>query len=56
MQKEIKNLTFRRSNLLMFMFEEVKRKNGEVYKPEILTAFQPSIRRHLERAPQKQIC
>ena len=36
-QGEVKNLTFRWLNLLlMFILEEVKKKNGEAYKPEIL--------------------
>ena len=39
----------------MFIFEEVKKKNGEAYKHETLTAFQPSIHWHLKRV-QWQIC
>ena len=55
-QEELKNLTFRRLNLLlMFTFEEVKKKTGEAYQPETLTDFQLSIRRHLKKA-QRQIC
>ena len=39
----------------MFIFEEVIKKNSEAYKPATLTAFKPSIHRHLERV-QRQIC
>ena len=39
----------------MFIFEDVKKKNGEAYKRATLTAFQKSIHRHLE-SDQRQIC
>ena len=41
--------------LLMFIFEEVKKKVVEAYKPATLTGFQPSIHRHLKKV-QRQIC
>ena len=39
----------------MFIFEEVKKKDGEMYKPETLKAFQPSIHKHFKTI-QRQIC
>ena len=55
-QGEVKYLTFQWLNLpLMFIFEEVKKKDGEMYKPKTLKAFQPSIHKHFKRI-QRQIC